>query len=96
VPFLAYLPRAPDRPRELARFSLSITIGPSPLERVGMTMGATDIVTILFTDLVRSTDALARGDADRARALLEIALPHARELDLTGVAPEIEGLLTEL
>jgi hypothetical protein len=35
-------------------------------------------------------------DADRARALLQAALPHARELDMTGIEPEIEALLRQL
>ena len=47
----------------------SITICPSLLERAGMGVGATDIITILFTDLVRSTDALARLGEERAEEL---------------------------
>lgn len=48
---------------------MSVTIGPSLLERAGIVVGATDIVTILFTDLVRSTDTLARLGEEQAEEL---------------------------
>ncbi len=35
-------------------------------------------------------------DTDRARSLLEVTLPHARELDMTDIEPEIEALHNDL
>ena len=57
----------------------SITIWPSLLERAGMGVGATDIITILFTDIVGSTEAVARLGEERAEQLRQTHFGVLRE-----------------